>query len=104
MLARMFARCATDVKIKAYSQSYYSSGLWVKYMKRHTCTIQQCFQGAVGSAEIVQLGMQIRIMFEIRISKKNFAMDPDKPEHLDFFGKLLEFASFAIYLKNKCMF
>ncbi|XP_026333392.1 uncharacterized protein LOC113240333 [Hyposmocoma kahamanoa] len=37
MLARRFARCSDDVKIvlfKAYSQSFYTSGLWVKYTKR----------------------------------------------------------------------
>jgi hypothetical protein len=37
MLARRFARCSEEVKItlfKAYCQSFYSGGLWVRYTKR----------------------------------------------------------------------
>lgn len=37
MLARRFARCSKDVKLtlfRAYCQSFYTCGLWVKYTKR----------------------------------------------------------------------
>nr|XP_034838760.1 uncharacterized protein LOC117994895 [Maniola hyperantus] len=37
MLTRRFARCTKEVKItlfKAYCQSFYSSGLWVRYSKK----------------------------------------------------------------------
>ncbi|XP_026323252.1 uncharacterized protein LOC113232693 [Hyposmocoma kahamanoa] len=49
MLARRFARCSYDVKVtlfKAYSQSFYSSSLWVKYTKRAYSALRVQFNNA----------------------------------------------------------